>query len=443
MVVIGEFMCNLMGNNKQKLGVLLKRDDFSCPRIKELRLALDIHLFEIDIVLQAIDAFNHKKLHFFDTLVGDRKCQVRVSMLLDILKSCEIDYEKLKTERCKIITLRLRVLHHIELVASDKCLEIQRALQSAKHLFTMHDFFTKNNLNYNVPYEVLMISLCFFTTLTLREIELRFNTDLSKTKVKELWFLAKKQTSLMSIDYELCLARLTHNAELSTVLQVVETKGCCSMTAFFPSLKPVLEKIKWQQQFIVQKIVKLCECAGIQDVQYQMFQAKNGFFKQTLLKPLIDGVAIIEGYQFEGSLSKLKNILNLSHDQMGIKQQLLKACECQRPQSAGLFFNDQNIEEAVLANAAQHPQFTNDAQIDWAGLGLLDSDLKKEFDYLNTLSGYSIHDMSKFCINHIYASTAAQVLEEQKAVQATLKTQSKVRRSSQIPGIQKPDLALI
>ena len=46
-------------------------------------------------------------------------------------------------------------------------------------------------------------------------------------------------------------------------------------------------------------------------------------------------------------------------------------------------------------------------------LVLTNSDLKKEFDYLNTLPGYNINDMSKFFINHIYASTIEQALEDQ------------------------------
>ena len=90
-------------------------------------------------------------------------------------------------------------------------------------------------------------------------------------------------------------------------------------------------------------------------------------------------------------------------------EEYYKPCKCSNITEEITTIN--NIEESITAFFAQHPQFTNHAQIDWQGLGLVDSDLHKEYEYLNTLPGYSVNDMSKFCIDHIYPATIKEALE--------------------------------
>ena len=51
-----------------------------------------------------------------------------------------------------------------------------------------------------------------------------------------------------------------------------------------------------------------------------------------------------------------------------------------------------------------------------------DSDLKKEYDYLLTLKGFSAKDMNLFHIVHMYASTIEDVLLSTEQIQKSLKS---------------------
>lgn len=95
----------------------------------------------------------------------------------------------------------------------------------------------------------------------------------------------------------------------------------------------------------------------------------------------------------------------------------MKLCFCNQKLDKSPLYD---FSEAILANFAQHEQFTNEAEIPWTDLGLENSQLKKEYDRLRALSGYSLDDMSKFCIRHIYPSTVGQELEDQRQFLAKL-----------------------
>lgn len=118
-------------------------------------------------------------------------------------------------------------------------------------------------------------------------------------------------------------------------------------------------------------------------------------------------VMVIYGFQFLGSFDKLKKTLNIPLDEISIPKPYHFACKC------SIHFHEpiiDNIEQGILSNCVHHSQFSTEAEIDWQGLGLLSSDLHKEYEFLKTLAGFSTSDMSKFCINHIYPSTIKEAL---------------------------------
>ena len=94
---------------------------------------------------------------------------------------------------------------------------------------------------------------------------------LGHAKRKELLQLAKKQLALMSIEHERELVHQFKDADVFQVLKYIYKNNVCSMTAFFPTLKPILQKIKYTQQGLVIKHVVVCKCGGIKRFHYRFF----------------------------------------------------------------------------------------------------------------------------------------------------------------------------
>ncbi len=405
-------MCDFCEDIDQKIGILLKRNNYLQPRIKDIRIELQVQIFEIDIIKKAIESFLSHKYKKFDALVGDCKCQVRVSMLLDIVQENKLNKNQLYKINENLNNLKTRLLNLVEKIEKNKILEIKEILETNKHNLSMNDFLKNYNLNYNLEHDLIILQLSFFSYFNFHKIVQISNNILSNSKAKELLQLAKKHLSLITVDYEQELAKVYGSEELRKVLEIVETKGFVSMTAFFPSLKPILEKIKQKKQLISKKTVYICDCYGIKDIQSELFRAdENNKFKESKLENFNEAAFVIEGYQFNGSFEKLSENIKFSSENSLIQVNDFSLCTCQKSLNVPVV---ENIEEAILSNAAHHKQFTNGAEIPWADLGLENSELKKEYDYLRTLSGYGINDMSKFCIVHIYASTVGQELEDQR-----------------------------
>ena len=118
----------------------------------------------------------------------------------------------------------------------------------------------------------------------------------------------------------------------------------------------------------------------------------------------------------------MQHKLKIENKATDIPHEFRKSCTCKKPSKENPV---KSFDEAIMAFFAQHPQFTNGAEINWQGLGLENSDLKKEFDHLLTLPGFSRENMSVFQINHMYASTIADVLKEQKEMEARLQAERK------------------
>jgi hypothetical protein len=399
-------------NQLRQVGVLLKRDDIVSPRIKEVYLALHLQLLDVNFSIQAIDAFLKRDLYKLDGLVGDCKCQVRVSIILDLLQDFDHLRAELRDEQCNLKVMSSRIQNLLQIVNFDNYLEIKKIIKELNGL-TLYDFFERYNINFALSNNLILISACFLTAFNQQQLKLLVNEAVSFRRITTLLnHSTKAMLNQLSVNIENDLALQYGSMEDQIILKQIESKGFCSATAFYPSFKPVLAKMKCKKQSFVKKNIHFCACGGIQRQAFDLYSPSGQSFKKTLsILPTTEAAMIIEGYQFPGTLDDLKNILGVPMHETFIRPEYFKPCQCG---NSSLIPKIDNAEEAVLANFAQHPQFTNGAEIDWKGLGLEDSDLKKEYDYLNTLSGYGINDMSKFCIRHIYAATLEQVVEEQK-----------------------------
>lgn len=88
-----------------ELGYLLKRADIlpsSGIRLRDLTRELHVHLFELNVLEQALRIFLKKELSYFDSLVGDWKCQVRASMIVDLMDESESLYQRTPKEIDKV-----------------------------------------------------------------------------------------------------------------------------------------------------------------------------------------------------------------------------------------------------------------------------------------------------------------------------------------------------
>ena len=389
----------------KKLGIFFKRDDYINPKIKDLRNVLEIQLFEIELFDEAFKKFIVHQYKSFDALVGDRKCQVRASMLLDIIQN-NIDHKaELEDVKADLNRLKEGILDLIEKTEMHHIVETKKVIEEMKNL-SLYEFFEKNHLNYKIMHDFFYIGICFFANPFMKNKNLDTYDGLSDKKYIKLLNGTKHKLSLISIEYEQDLAKTYGTIEIQKVLGFIQTKGFCSMTAFYPSFIPIWEKMKDKKQLVLKKTIYFCECAGVQDVQSDLFKANSeNKFEKISKSDLTEAAFVIEGYSYKGSLEKLKNHLNVPVEHTEIKQEYLKLCECKKNFTIPEY---KSFDDIIFASFVQHAQFTTDAEIPWTELGLENSDLKKEYDRLMNLPGCSLDDMSIFRINHIYVSTVEQ-----------------------------------
>jgi len=395
----------------KKLGILFKRDDYINPKIKDLRNALQIQLFEIELFDEAFRKFIIHKYKKFDALVGDCKCQVRASMLVDIIYDNKNDKLEVEQVQQHLNDLKNKVLDLIDQTEMHHVIETKKIIDQMKHL-SLYEFFEKNHLNFKIMHDFFYLGISFFLTPYVDYKAFDIYKNITDRKYIKLLNDAKKQLSLISIEYEQNLAKQYCNINIQKILDFIQSKGSCSMTAFYPSFIPIWEKIKDKKQLVLKKTLYFCKCGGLKDIQSEFFRANNkNTFEKIVQNDLQEAAFVIEGYNFEGSLGQLKKIVGAPDEHTEIKQEYVKLCSClNHLQKTDI----ENFDDVIFASFVQHAQFTNDAEIPWVELGLESSEFKKEFDRLQLISGCALEDMSVFRINHIYASTVGQELEDQR-----------------------------
>lgn len=391
-----------------QIGYFLERHDLIHIDIKNLLQELQICLFEANIIHATINNILNNSFIPFDSTIGDRKCQSRASMLLDIIKSNHAVFSEYKPKIEQIITKINILLKNIESFTQNELISLAKDLKTT----SLYIFFSNHQIILNIPHELRIASLCYLTTLQEKTLKELINSQITPSKIKKIInHRAKSKLCDLSIEYERELAQKYHLTDVSICLEQLEKKGFCTMTAFFPSFKPIFEKMKHKQQSFAKKTTHFCRCGGVKEDSFEILNFNNGQWHIVPYENHDPNAAImtIYGFQFPGSFEQLKQILQIPLEAISIPKPYHKPCTCNQPFTKP---NIDNIEHGILANFAHHPQFTTEAEIDFAGLGLVGSDLQKEYDFLKTLSGFNAQDMNKFTINHIYAATIKEALEQ-------------------------------
>lgn len=385
---------------KFDIGFLFKRKDIEKITFSDLLRELDDHILEISLIGQTLSKLKNLQLKTFDSSTGDWKCQTRASFIVNLNPITEVqEYSNLSKN---LISLFNNVN---SLNSGDRQKFGKDNLQNT----SFYKFLLDHKLTINIQPSLLFISACFITT-KINNIDNVFQKHLTKNKFKNLINKAKSILCNLSIEYEQTTAKKYCTTDEQNLLKQIESKNVQHMTSLFAGFRPIFKKMKALKQPFLTKTTFFCQCGGVTHSRNDFYEIKNETYQITQLpQDLKQVVTVIEVYQYPGPLQALQQKLQIPETATDIPHKFRKACACKNPTQEQPI---QAIEEALMAFFAQHPQFTNGAEIKWKELGLEHSDLKKEYDYLLTLPGFSRKDMSIFHINHMFASTIADALKE-------------------------------
>lgn len=398
-------------NNTKKLGYFIKRNDISNVKLENLLKELQNNVFEAKIIKQAIEHILLRKLFAFDCTVGDWKCQTRATMIIDLINNTPTLNQELSSELPKLDDI---INHNITIFNTIKHSSLldQNTTERKLKEISLQTYLQLHNLDYYPSEALIFLSLCFLTTTQNTHLSVFTEQLISVNKLKEFINIAKKTLCQLSINYEKNLAYIYGTTNEQKALNQIEHKGIQQMTSLFCSFKSIYKKTKSQKQSFIIKHKIFCSCGGIKQINISLFDPDKNITTPLSNTPinlnLQQPVTIIIAYQYPGSLINLKNILDVPNHEPGIPKKYVKPCYCSNPSKIEEL---DSIETAIMAFFAQHPQFTNNAQIDFETLGLVESDLQKEYSYLISLPGFSVDNMTKFHILHMHPSTIRDALE--------------------------------
>lgn len=406
-----------MQSNDLKIGYIFKRKDNNQLSLIDLKLFLKTFLFELKILDSCVVFFDRNELFLFDSSVGDWKCQTRASIFVDMKSELNLNQtfqEKIKIQ--KLITLIKNLLSKLDSLNAIECKNFTHDILKKESLF---QFLKNENLILHIDKQYTFLALCFLTTKNNYNLSLFAETNISKNQYNQITINSKSFLCDHSIEYENDLVKEFGTTDEAQLLTQIESKNVQTMTSLYAGFIPIFKKMKAKKQpfFVLKKI--FCSCGGLQKLDAELFEPTDqGFASKPITIPAYTVVSTIDSYQFPGSLAELQTLLNIPHTATDIPKEFLKPCNCNNPYPEKPI---DSFDEAIMAFFAQHPQFTNGAEIQWEKLGLQNSEVKKEYDRLLTLKGFSRNDMSIFHINHMYASTIENVLKEKENLEQQLK----------------------
>ncbi|MFA5998764.1 MAG: hypothetical protein WC747_01965 [Candidatus Babeliales bacterium] len=404
------------------IGYFIQRANINSILMDDFIRELENNLFELKIMQLTIQSFQADQLLSFDALVGDWKCQTRASMIIDLADKKKAINSILSDELIMINQMFDRTQQRLDEIKNYSHIERQELRQVLKGRY-VSDIMKTYHIDYVPSKELSFLSLCFLITAKNSILPVFSLHKVSVNKMKFLINTVKKMLCKLSIEYEQKVATIYGSEEDQIAIQQIESQHVQQMTALFVGFRSILKKMENQQQSFVIHATIFCECGGVQKTELLYFNFIDHDWKGLPIPDkLSQAVMVIQAYQFLGSLAKLQTILGevSPHDPLiGFAPEHLHVCSCLQPT---VHTTIKSTKEALMAFFAQHPQFTNGAPIDFEGLGLMDSDLKREYDYLLTLPGFSIHDMSHLCIRHMYAATLQEVVQESRKQRAILRS---------------------
>ncbi|MCX5924636.1 MAG: hypothetical protein NTZ68_04400 [Candidatus Dependentiae bacterium] len=318
--------------NYDFVGYFLKRKDISNISVIDLLRELNNHLFEAQIMKMAIEYFQEKKLSVFDSSVGDWKCQTRTSMIIDLVQNSTLLKSESSEELNKINAITLKLEELIQIINNFNSIERQKLSRQDLQTLSLQAYLKKQQLVYNPPENITLLSLCFLTTLQNNKLSIFTRHQMSLHKFKAIINLAKARLCRLSIHYEQNLAKTYSTVTEQTALQQVESKSMQQMTSLFTGFKSIFKKMEHKQQpFITHEII-VCGCGGIQNIQNKFYTPNNKEFTEAPMPAdLSQEVTVIEVYQFPGSLEQLQNILGVPSTQTDIPKEFYKPCKCAQP----------------------------------------------------------------------------------------------------------------
>ena len=399
--------------SKDAIGCLFKRKSQVSPKLQDLKQSLYLSLIEAKIMLFSIESVLVDNFTVFDGDVGDRKCQTRASMLIDILNDQNIKC-KLVQEKEQVLLFMSRLQKELEYLGS---LDHFQVMDISKYLkkSLVESYFKNKGLIFIPSEDLRLLSLSYFTTMKVNEILKLADNQVSLRKIKiVLNHGIKAALCKESIAYEKKIAQLYCSQDVQLMLEQNESKGFCEMTSFFISFKAIFQKIKKERQLICFKILSLCTCYGVRNKYLKFFKyQKNKFVEYPIKKDVKENVLVFEGYQYQGSYSDIQCTFNIPKYTTRLSNSVCFLCTCKSREDD---FTIKSIEESLLAIFAQHPQFTQDVDINFKDFGLDGSLLQKEYEFFKTLKGFSMDDMSNFFLTHVYASTIDENLKESNSL---------------------------
>ncbi len=398
-------------NIAESIGYLFYRKDMYVSLV-DLKRELLNHLFEVSIIKLGIESFLNKNIIALDASIGDWKCQTRASILVDISNDSEI-YSHLDEELKKVTRLFKDIENYLIQLNSFNSIEAQNFSRKELHNLSLGQILKNHNLLYFPLEKSLFLGLSFLTTVENEKLSIFMNHQLSINKMKAIINQAKKDLCHLSIEYENRLSLEYGTVENKKALKQIEHKAMQYMTSLFVGFMPIFKKMKVKQEPFLINYIYFCECGGVQSITSDLMQYQNSDFVKISTENYMDTVVtVIEVYQYPGSLQDLQSKLNISLDLTNIPVDYYRWCTCSSPWKIDDY--GYSLETKIMGFFAQHPQFTNHAEINWKGLELENSDLKKEYEQFLTVKGVSQKDMSVFQINHMYASTVQEELEDQR-----------------------------
>lgn len=391
----------------RQIGILFKKSSLRNISAKELLFEFNVLLFELIIMKETIQHLQAHDLSAFDSTIGDWKCQTRTSIIVDLIENQTFSDQEQFQALDDINHLIIKIEKLYNEINNYHHMQLQRFTKEL-HKTSMYAYLEKHQLLYSPSSKLTLLSLCFFTAFKNRLLPVFTSHIVSTNKVDRCTREAKRELCFLSIDYEQNLAKEYGTTEQKKAIEQVEIKNVQHMTATFISFLGIYKKMHAKQQNIIVKTLYFCVCGGVQKFGIETYISVNNTFVKSI-KPLDpkQAVSVLEAYQFPGSLEQLQNLVGAINEEY-IPQKYLKSCTCDNPTPEQ---NIESLDQALLAFFAQHPQFTNGADINWQGLGLADSNLKKEYEYLLTVPGFSSQNMSKILFHHMYPSTVEQALK--------------------------------
>jgi len=395
----------------ESIGYLFYRKDMDVSLV-DLKRELVNHLFEINIIKLGMESFLNKSITSLDASIGDWKCQVRASMLVDASSDKSI-YKNLFEELKKISKLFEDIQNYLIQVNSLNSVDAQNFSRKELHNLSLGQILKNNNLLYSPSENGLFLGLSFLTTTENEKLSIFINHQLSVNKMKAIINQAKKDLCHLSIEYEKRLALQYGTIDNQKALKQIEHKAMQYMTSLLIGFIPIFTKMKVKQEPFLVNYIYFCTCGGVQNITSELMQFQNSDFIKIPFDNHMDAVVtVIQVYQYPGSLQDLQMKLDISTSLTNIPVEYYQLCTCANPWKINDY--DYSLETKIMGFFAQHPQFTNHAEINWKGLELENSELKKQYEHWLTIKGVSQKDMSVFQINHMYASRVGQEIEDQR-----------------------------